>query len=286
MKNRCYEAFEAFIGQKIINSRTVSGGDVAQASLIETSGGLRFFLKTSPQAGLFDKEVQGIRELRRAGVFRLAEVVYTDAHCMVLEWIDTGTKDPDFFERFGQLLAQLHRTTAPEYGYSDDNFLGRTPQPNRAEGIEKTHWPSFYWHKRLRWQLALAEDNGLVSDTLVRHMAHIEDRIEAILAAPAEAPSLLHGDLWAGNYIVSRQQEPVLIDPAVYYGHREAELAMTRLFGGFRAEFYQAYERTWPLAPGADYRMPIYQLYHVLNHLNLFGKSYLPQAENLAGFYR
>lgn len=150
---------------------------------------------------------------------------------------------------------------------------------------KKTDWATFYFHKRLLFQYQLAEKRGYSTSRLTKGFARLESMIENILAGSEEPPSLLHGDLWSGNYMCDEEGNAVLIDPAVYYGHREAELAMTRLFGGFPPAFYEGYNQTYPLPEDWEYRENIYKLYHILNHLNLFGKSYLSEAEFLLEFY-
>ncbi len=146
-------------------------------------------------------------------------------------------------------------------------------------------WPAFYLERRLRFQVELAAEKP-GGEALTRLLYAAEPRIVSLLEAAIEPPSLLHGDLWGGNYLVDEHGDPVLIDPAVYYGHREADLAMTRLFGGFNRGFYEAYEEALPLAPGHGERLPLYQLYHVINHFNLFGGGYLDQAKRILERYR
>jgi fructosamine-3-kinase len=169
-----------------------------------------------------------------------------------------------------------------------DNFIGSTPQPNaplcgdwaKAEDNEGTDWPGFFIKRRLRYQVDLAVRKGHGAE-LSGLLDVAEGPINRLLSEAVESPSLLHGDLWSGNYMVDELGMPCLIDPAVYYGHREADLAMTRLFGGFEPAFYEAYMEAFPLAQGHEERLPVYQLYHLLNHLNLFGRSYLAQCMNI-----
>ena len=171
----------------------------------------------------------------------------------------------------------MHRTTRAEFGWVRDNTIGATPQPNTPD----PDWVRFWARQRLGFQLALAARNGhggalqRLGETLLGRLPDLLDH--------APAPSLLHGDLWGGNLGYMRDGEPVIYDPAVYYGDREADLAMTELFGGFGGDFYAAYREAWPLDPGYASRRDLYNLYHVLNHLNLFGGGYLGQALNLLG---
>ncbi len=192
---------------------------------------------------------------------------------LVLEAIDTGRRGEGFFETFGRRFAELHRkATGERFGFERDNYIGSTPQPNRWSD----DWCEFWRRQRLGFQLDLARRRGLSDRTLDRLGDALLERLDELIGEPAEPPTLLHGDLWGGNgnYMVDEEGAPVLIDPAAYFGRREADLAMTRLFGGFDARFYAAYEEVWPLSPGAETRLDVYKLYHLLNHLNLFGGGY------------
>ena len=199
---------------------------------------------------------------------------------------------PGFFEEFGRRFARLHEFRGPACGFPHDNYIGSTEQRNVpvqgswAESRDERgeEWPRFFLEQRLQFQVRLAGARGHGGE-LERLLDHAEKRILELLATATEAPSLLHGDLWSGNYMADEEGAPCLIDPAVYYGHREADLAMTRLFGGFGEAFYRAYEEVLPLAPGQSDRLPIYQLYHVLNHLNLFGGGYYDQSRGILRRY-
>jgi len=279
-----FKRLENFLEEEVTQGRAVNGGDIAQASIVETAAGKKYFFKTAKKKGLFTAEANGLKELAKAKVFRIPEVVYADDDCLLLEWIDTGHKDSEFYVRFGTQLAKLHQYKGENFGFYEDNFIGSTPQLNIASEREKTNWTEFYWNKRLLYQFSLVEEKGFNTEKLTKGFVQLENKIESILNG-SEQPTLLHGDLWGGNYIVSSEHDAILIDPAVYYGHREADLAMTQLFGGFGKKFYEAYEKEYPLPDGADYRLNVYLLYHVLNHLNLFGTGYLKQAERLIGSY-
>ncbi len=268
-------------GARVVAARPLSGGDIASAFRLELADGRQLFYKTAAGA-MFPAEARGLRELGRAGALRVPAVVAVADDFLALEAIRPGRRGPGFFEDFGRRFALLHRHSRSQFGFDEDNVIGATPQPNPSEPAGPGVWAAWYWEHRLRFQLELAERRGRASRSLSRAMARLEPRVEALLAGTDEPPSLLHGDLWGGNYLVGERGEPVLIDPAVYYGHREADLGMTLLFGGFEPSFYRAYQRAWPLVEGWRRRVPIYQLYHVLNHLNLFGGGYGQQAESLA----
>jgi fructosamine-3-kinase len=190
---------------------------------------------------------------------------------IIMENIETGRAKTDFHKTFGRQFAELHKSSQQgRFGFDHDNYLGSTPQPNGW----KESWVEFWREHRLGHQLALARKQGLSDPELERRGDLLLDRLEGLIGEPAEPACLLHGDLWGGNYLADSAGEPVLIDPAAYYGRREADLAMTMLFGGFDRSFYAAYEETWSLAEGSEVRLEIYKLYHLLNHLNLFGGTY------------
>ena len=239
------------------------------------------FRKTGPASSLdmFQAEAEGLEELRAAGEIRVPVVIdcglSDGASYIVLERLrlEPGTRKVE--QRFGQQLAALHRHTEERFGWHRDNTIGPTPQINTL----CDDWLTFFREHRLRYQLDLAAENGYgadVSDLGVRLL----QRLPVLLDDYKPQASLLHGDLWGGNW-GSMDGEPVIFDPAVYYGDREGDIAMTMLFGGFGRAFYDAYQASWPMEPGHEQRLKLYQLYHVLNHLNLFGRSYLSRAIGL-----
>ncbi len=253
---------------------------------ISTASGKSYFLKTGAESTTYACEAHSLNEIAQATVIRTPQVIAVGKNFLITEYIENGYGDKSFFRNLGIRLAALHRTTTDQYGFYEDNYIGANPQPNLPTGEERTHWPAFYFNKRLLFQYRLAERNGYVTSELQSGFHFLEKHIEEILANSNEPPTLLHGDLWGGNFLCDNQGEPVLIDPAAYYGHREADLAMTRLFGGFSPAFYEAYQEAYPLQPGWEYRENIYKLYHILNHLNLFGRGYLSDAESLMNYYR
>jgi fructosamine-3-kinase len=241
---------------------------------------------------MFEAEAAGLRALAATRAIRVPQVLAVSPTALVLELIEPAARRTGFAEDFGRRFAALHLHRGKACGFPHDNFIGATPQPNspldarweEAAPDDGPGWPEFYLERRLRFQVRLAEQRGDGGE-LARLLDRAEARIRELLASAIEPPGLLHGDLWGGNYIVDERGEACLIDPAVYYGHREAELAMTRLFGGFDSAFYAAYEEAAPLTAGHPERLPIYQLYHVLNHFNLFGGSYYEQARRMLGRY-
>jgi protein-ribulosamine 3-kinase len=242
----------------------------------------RYFVKTHAvsRLAMLEAEAEGLRELARPGAVRVPAPVACGGAgpCafLALEWLDFGGGGRD--AALGTALAQLHRTTAEAYGWHRDNTIGTTPQDNaRTED-----WPAFFRDRRLAPQLALAARNGH-GGRLQRAGERLLAAIPLLLAGHVPVASLLHGDLWSGNAARLASGDPVIFDPAVYFGDRETDLAMTELFGGFGSEFYAAYRATWPIDAGYPVRRTLYNLYHVLNHLNLFGGGYGAQASAMIG---
>jgi fructosamine-3-kinase len=256
-------------------------GNINPSGVVKTVSGRIYFLKYGPVSKIYQCEANGLKELAKANAVRVAEVISADENYILTAYIQRGYPSSGFFRDFGYRFAQMHRCHGLSYGFYENNFIGANPQLNIPDEEEQTDWAAFYLNKRLLCQYRLAEKKGYVSAALRTGFRKLESRIDAILKAGAEPPALLHGDLWSGNYICDADGNPVLIDPAVYYGHREADLAMTRVFGGFSSDFYKAYMEAYPLPEGWEYRENLYKLYHILNHLNLFGRSYLSEAEYL-----
>jgi len=252
---------------------------------ITTRSGKAFFLKTGSPSLSFYCEANGLKEISTANVILTPKVISVGSDYIITEYIEQGFHSTDFFRRLGKQLADLHRVTSSYFGFYEDNFIGVNIQLNIPSEEEKNNWPAFYFNKRLLYQFRLAEKNGFVTSSMRNNFVKLETKMDTILEGSDEPPSLLHGDLWSGNYRCNESQNPVLIDPAVYYGHREADLAMTRVFGGFDPVFYESYMREYPLTEGWEYREPIYKLYHIMNHLNIFGRSYLPEAEYIIRYY-
>lgn len=266
----------------------VGGGCINQTSLLVLDNGKRVFLKENSTAypALFRTEAEGLAALASDDGPRVPQPYgYGEAggrQFMVLEYIPEGRRKSDFWEDFGRRLARLHQTKRNKrFGFEGDNYIGATPQEN---GWEES-WPEFFGRRRLAVQLELARKNGYGDQRWCRGLEQIIERLDQILPRPDQA-SLLHGDLWGGNFMVGSDGSAVLIDPAVSYGHREADLAMTELFGGFRPPFYASYNEVFPLDPGYEKRRDLYNLYHLLNHLNLFGGSYASSVASIVARYR
>lgn len=259
----------------------VQGGSVSECYRWESVAG-PLFVKVAEAGRLASLEAEaiGLEELRAADAVRVPGVLAFgtsgDRAYLVLEWLDLQPSAAFAEELLGERLARQHRVSAPEFGWQRDNTIGATPQLNPG----MSDWSSFFREQRLAYQLELARANGY-TDRLQQRGARLLERMDALFTAHRPEPALLHGDLWGGNWGVDPHGAPVIFDPAVYFGDREVDIAMTGLFGGFGPSFHAAYQDAWPLAPGSETRAVLYNLYHVLNHLNLFGAGYLRQAESM-----
>ena len=261
----------------------VSGGDINSSYRVEF-GSNAFFLKSNFQnryPGMFQAEDEGLSLLAETGV-RIPKVVLRGSSAkndfLLMEWI-SAPRQPKNWTDAAKGLALIHRKTGAYFGLPTDNYIGSLRQVNEP----RNSWKEFYLEMRLMKQLQLAVENGLVDGAEAMKMERCFERIVELF--PIESPSLVHGDLWGGNMMFSGEGGAVFIDPAVYYGHREMDFAMTKLFGGFPEEFYSAYEEAFPLEAGWENRIALGQLYPLLVHLNLFGGSYLPSITAICGRY-
>jgi protein-ribulosamine 3-kinase len=263
----------------------VGGGSIHRCVRWHGEGGDAFVKLAGADAlPALEAEAEGLQALAAAGALRVPTVLavgVADGHALLaLEWLElqpAAGSDGVLQARLGERLAMQHRVTAPRFGWHRDNTIGATPQQNAWDD----DWVRFLRERRLGMQLELASRNGLESRGVDRGRDLLE-RCGAFFSSHDPVPSLLHGDLWGGNWgAVAGVGEPAVFDPAVYYGDREADLAMTRLFGGFGPRFYAAYQSAWPLDQAAGTRRTLYNLYHVLNHFNLFGGGYGRQAEGM-----
>ncbi len=284
MDPRLEAALAAALGCGVGPSRALSGGDINEAYEVALEDGRRIFVKTNARSpkGMFAAEARGLGWLAEAGALRIPHVLAVSSAAdepafLALELLATGRPARDFDDRLGQGLAELHRQGAPGFGLDHDNFIGRLPQKN--DWPPNATWAEFYRSRRLEPQLRRAVDAGLAPSQMrsgfERLFAELPD-----LVGPAEPPARLHGDLWGGNLLCDDAGAPCLIDPAVYGGHREVDLAMMRLFGGFGARAFAAYREAWPLAEGHEDRVPLYQLYPLMVHVNLFGGGYVGSVES------
>lgn len=263
----------------VASVRAVSGGDINEAVLIVLKDGRRIFLKENSRAnsGFFEAERTGLAAIQQTHAIRVPEVLGTgtleERSYLMMEYLEAAPAKKDYWEHFGRELAGMHQAAASgwtpggTFGFTEDNYIGAGRQKNDVTD----HWIPFFRELRLEAQLRKASYYFSPEDR--RAMQSVLDHLDEYLVEPAY-PSLLHGDLWSGNFVTGPDGYAWLIDPAVYVGHAEADLAMTELFGGFAPAFYGAYEEAGPLLPGYADRRDLYNLYHLLNHLNLFGRSY------------
>lgn len=263
--------------QAELSGQESTGGGCINQTLRVRYGADSYFVKlnTASRADMFAAEALGLRELQDSHTLRVPEAVCWgddgESAYLVLEDLQLGGRDD--LAALGEGLAAMHRVTRERFGWDTDNTIGSTLQINTSEH----DWVDFWRTQRLQFQLQLAAQNGH-GGRLQSQGEKLLDAFPALFADYSPPASLLHGDLWSGNYAFNRSGEPVIYDPAVYYGDREADLAMTELFGGFGADFYAAYRANYPLDAGYGVRKTLYNLYHILNHLNIFGEGYRSQA--------
>ncbi|OGS97619.1 MAG: hypothetical protein A3H31_13290 [Gallionellales bacterium RIFCSPLOWO2_02_FULL_57_47] len=258
----------------------VGGGSINEAYRLEGTDGSCYFLKLNEARHhpMFAAEAEGLNTIAATNTLRvprpIAHGTATSHSFLVLEHLELNSRGDA--KLLGEQLAALHRCSAPRFGFAQDNYLGTTPQPNAWAD----DWVAFWREQRLGFQLRLAAQNGYVGrlQTLGEKLL---GALPAFFAGYTPRPALLHGDLWSGNHAFLADGTPVIFDPAPYYGDRECDLAMTELFGGYPADFYTAYRAAYPLDAGYAARKDLYNLYHILNHANLFGGGYARQAEQM-----
>lgn len=285
MRDQTWETIAAAIAQathapfEITNRRPVGGGSINHAYAV-SSGNTAYFVKLNDATSLpmFEAEALGLRQIEQSKTIRVPHVICWGladrASYIVLEWLDLGHGSRQSWAAMGEKLAAMHRVTSDRgFGWDQNNTIGSTPQPNPWTET----WLDFWIDHRLGFQFQLAKRRG----GHFPQQAALLDAVPELLAGHTPEPSLVHGDLWSGNAAVTTADEPVILDPATYFGDREVDLAMTELFGRFPPEFYDAYQRAYPLEPGYERRKILYNLYHILNHFNLFGSGYESQANSM-----
>jgi fructosamine-3-kinase len=256
------------------------GGGAANSSHRIEGNGQAYFVKLGNLAAAdrFATEGLALREIGNTQTIRVPAAIswgsLNATSYLVMEYLELGRAAPGGPEALGQQLAALHRHTAPQYGWEHDNTIGASLQLNGWSD----DWVEFFREQRLKFQLQLARRNGY-SGSWLQDAERLLDRLPAFFSHYQPQPSILHGDLWSGNYGYDREGNPTIFDPAFYYGDREADLAMTELFGGFPPQFYRSYDAAYPLDSGYAQRKILYNLYHLLNHLNIFGSGYMGQVQ-------
>ncbi len=264
-------------GEKILDVRAVSGGEICQSAQVITQRA-RYFAKWQDEKNqflpqMFPTEAQSLRALGAANALRVPQVLAATSEFLVLEWIESARLGNHAL--LGAQLALQHRKSAAQFGFESDNYLGRWQQPNQPRAT----WSEFLRDNRLQPLLKLALELELLPSHLIARLKGIIDNVPRYLHDLESVPSLLHGDLWSGNFLFDASGQPFVFDACVYYGEREIEIAYCELFGGFDAEFYRAYNQEWPLQSGSEKRRALHQLVHLLNHLNHFGRAYLARVE-------
>ena len=255
---------------------SIVGGCINNAIKINTDKGL-FFVKwnTNAKANMFQTEYNGLKVLKDTNTIRIPNVLCFDDDFLILEFIPPSNPNNAFWEVFGQKLALMHKQTHSKFGLDFDNYIGSLYQDN----TQNKNWTEFFIQNRMQTQLSI----GNFSGTLLSDFDKLFQKLPNLF--PNEKPALLHGDLWNGNFLAKNGDTPMLIDPAIYYGNREIDIAMSKLFGGFNSDFYFAYNESHPLENGWKERIQICNLYPLLVHVNLFGGAYINQVKNILSYY-
>ena len=265
----------------VVREEPLGGGCINNVTRLCLDSGHSFILKSqpSPPDDLFTAEAAGLRALAATGSLRVPAVIHQESDCLLLEDLGQGAPATGFAERLGHGLAGVHADTKAEFGFTIDTYCGATPQDNTpdADGHD------FFANRRLRPLGALCRERGLLGNDDAKRLESVCDRLADWI--PRQPPVLIHGDLWSGNIHCDEKGQPALIDPAVYHGWAEAELAMTTLFGRLDARFYRAYLERTAVEPDWEERAPLYNLYHLLNHLFLFGRGYLAPVQHILARY-
>jgi fructosamine-3-kinase len=269
--------------KSVINAIPVSGGSINSVYCLQTSA-KKYLLKLNSRdqfPDMFKREAEGLSAIAQTSATGVPQVILQgdtdDKSFLLLEWIDTRRATVNASALLGEQLAQMHRSTAESFGFETDNYMGSLPQSNRRHNT----WSNFFISERLMPMVEMATDKRYFNASDLQNFEQLYKILPGLFNE--EPPSLIHGDLWGGNYLIGEDEKPYLIDPAVSYGHREFDIAMTTLFGGFSQEFYTAYHEAFPLAKGWQQRVDLWNLYPLLIHLNLFGMGYLEQVRDCLG---
>jgi fructosamine-3-kinase len=281
------ECFSKFFNEplEITHGESAPGGDISQTYIIYTNKGKYFIKVNAAMFGLdfFEKEARGLATLANAGSLKVPRPLFDGKFhqqiYVVMEYLEKGTPAADFWPDFGRSIAGIHRHTRDQYGLEYDNYIGKLRQHNE----NRPSWHEFYSSQRIMPLVYKAEKNKMLPSDTVCHAEQMCAKLYSLI--PEEQPALLHGDLWKGNFMVYKTGKAAIFDPSVFYGHREFDLAIARLFGGYDEAFYQAYNETYPLMPGHIERLDIFQLYHLLAHLLLFGGHYREDVMNILKKY-
>ncbi len=273
------------LDKKIVAAKPVSGGSISSAYRLDTAT-RSYFLKVNrgPAAlKMFHAEQKGLQAIEDTGTIAVPHVHLVDSAdgqaFLLMDHVESKHPDASDYQRLGRALAELHQTTHDDFGFPSDNFIGSLPQNNRVH----TDWSEFYWFERIRPQLEMALQKGLLAEKMIPSEEKAIGHFSRVFGEVK--PVLLHGDLWGGNYLIATDGTPYLIDPATYYGHSMVDIAMSHLFGGFGSAFYDAYHDRIPKANNHDTQIDLYQLYFLLVHLNLFGSGYYSSVASILKRY-
>ena len=273
------------IGETLTEYKPITGGDISTAYLLKTSEN-QYFLKVNSSDHahiIFFAEMTGLQAIAKTNTIKTPKVfnygTYHDFSFLLMEYIESKSPSSNDFELLGNQLALLHKITKNEFGFDEDNFIGSLPQSN----TKHMSWTKFYLEERIIPQIQLAISNNLLSSKDVPSRLDMNNACQEFFYDIS--PSLLHGDLWSGNFLIATDGTPYLIDPAVYYGHHEVDIAMSKLFGGFGISFYKAYQEHFKFDSLTNSRIDLYQLYYLLVHLNLFGSSYMGAVKKILSKY-
>jgi len=262
----------------IFEARAIGGGSINEAFLLKTSNGLYFIKYNSVSAfpGMFEKEASDLKILANTKTLDIPKIIGSgeteNFAFLLLQYVESGAPERNFWHEFGTKLADLHKNTSDTFGLDHTNFIGSLEQTNKPD----PDFYNFFISQRIEPQLKNARNKGYFNSSDLQYFDSLFNSLHNII--PDEKPSLIHGDLWSGNFMITTNGTACLVDPALYYGHRESDIAMTQLFGGFDPEFYHAYNHAWPMEKGWQNRMDILNLYPLLVHVNLFGGSYIGQV--------
>jgi protein-ribulosamine 3-kinase len=262
---------------RVVSERPVGGGCISNGMVLKTDLNRSVFLKinSSPPVDMFAREVEGLKAIKKANTPSVPDVYLHGIKFLLIEDMAPAPRQDDYWEVFGRQVAALHNYSSKQFGFQHDNYIGKTKQPNAWVDDGNV----FFAEARLLYMAGLARELGLLNSDGYEKIVDLSERLPQLI--PEQSPSLLHGDLWSGNAMTDSKGYPAIIDPAVHYGWGEAELAMTTLFGTFPGVFFKSYEEIRPLESGYQSRFPIYNLYHLLNHVVLFGQGYLGQVNSI-----
>ncbi len=272
---------ESHLLRKIVDMKCNVGGSLSESRLLVTKEGTYYFLKLDGEkTGILPAEAHGLNELKHHSSFRIPQVIAVEDDFLITEYIEPGKPHGDFFSDFAQKLANMHRFQGNSFGWPATNFIGTSRQLNHI--YQDQTWAHFFVHARIKPQITWLKQKEIWP----KKLWELEEELfltifKSLTEVTDTSASLLHGDLWSGNFLCDRNNQCVLIDPACYFGHHEAELSIARLFGGFPQEFFDTYYKQLPKSPGYETRFKIYCLYHLLNHVNIFGSAYLLQTKQI-----